>query len=133
VYHVNIHFHARTEHADGVGNSILAVHEEVLANGVDDVIARGQIDRLGVLDDVLHVVLGNFAVRGNDRMHAAIIESAHVAAGDTEIHAADFHVGHLLGFDDRVANIFFDGRRVANLAFAHAARFRLAEAHDIQA
>ena len=102
---VNVHFQPRAEHADGIGDAVLAVHEKMLADGVDDVVFRGQIDRLGVLDHVLHVVLGNFAVGGNHRMHAAIVEAADVAAGHAEINVADFHVGHLLGLDDGVAHV----------------------------
>ena len=102
---VHIHFQARAQHADRVGDAVLAVHEKVLADGVDDVVFGGQIDRLGVLDHVLHVVLGNFAVGGDHRMHAAVVEAADVAAGHAEINVADFHVGHLLGLDNGVAHV----------------------------
>ena len=72
---------------------------------MDDVVFRRQIDRLGVLDDILHVLLGDLAVGGDDGMDAMIVEAADVAAGDAEIDAADFHVGHLLGLDDGVADV----------------------------
>src|ERR1700742_5260251 len=65
-------------------------------------------------------------------MNAAIIETAHVAAGHAEINAADFHVGHLLGLNDGVADVLLDGGRVADFAFADAARFGLAQADDVQ-
>ena len=92
----------------------------------------GQVDGLGVLDHVLHVVFGDLAVGGDDRMHAAIVEAADVAAGDAEIDAADFHIGHLLGLDDGVAHVLLGQRRVGDFALAHAARARLAEADDVQ-
>ena len=94
----------------------------MLADGVNDRVFGGQIDGLGIFDDVLHVVLGNFAVGGNHRMHAAIVEAADVPAGHAEINAADFHVGHLLGLDDGVAHVFLGQRGVRDLALAHAAR-----------
>ena len=74
----------------------------------NDVVLRGQIDRLGILDHILDVFLGDLAVRRNDRMNAAIVEAANVAAGHAKIHAANFHVGHLLGFDDGVADVLAD-------------------------
>jgi len=65
---------------------------------MNDVVLGGQVDGLGVLDHVLDVVLGDFAVGGNHRMHPAVVESTEMAAGDPEVDAADFHVGHLLRF-----------------------------------
>ena len=32
---------ARAEHPDGIGDAVLAVHEEMLADGVDDIVLRG--------------------------------------------------------------------------------------------
>ena len=65
-------------------------------------------------------------------MHAAVVEAAQMRAGHAEINAADLHVGHLLGLDDGVAHAFLGERRVHDLALAHPARGRLAEADDIQ-
>ena len=129
---VHVHFQPRAEHPDGIGDAVLAVHKKMLADGVNDRVLGGQIDGLGIFDDVLDIVLGNFAVGGNDRMHAAIVEAADVPAGHAEINAADFHVGHLLGLDDGVAHVFLGLRGVHDLALAHAARARLAEADDVQ-
>ena len=53
-------------------------------------------------------------------------------AGHAQIDAADFHIGHLLGLDNGIADVLLHCRRVANLALTHAARFRLAESDDIQ-
>ncbi len=61
-----------------------------------------------------------------------IIEAANVAAGHAEIDAADFDVGHLLGFDDRQAHVFLHHRSVRDLALAHTAGAALAKADDIQ-
>ena len=73
---------------------------KVLPHGVDDGVFGGQIDGLGVLHHIIHVVGRNLAVGGNHRMHAAIVEAANVPAGDAQINAANFHVGHLLRLDD---------------------------------
>ncbi len=104
----------------------------MLAHGVNDGVLGGQIDRLRIFHHVLHIVLGNFAVGGNHRMHAAIVETANMPAADAEIHAADFHVGHLLGLEHRRAQILLDLFGIDDLALAHAARARLAEADDVQ-
>ena len=110
---MHVHLEPRAQHADGIGHAVLAVHEKMLADGVEDAVLGRQVDGLGVLDHVLHVVLGDLAVGGHHRMHAAVVEAADVAAGDAEINAADLHVGHLLGLDDGVADVLLGGAGVA--------------------
>src|SRR3989442_4408242 len=129
---VHIHFHLRAEHADRILDAVLTVHVEVLADDVDHVILRRQIDGLGVLDHVLHVLVGDFAVGGHDRMHAPVVETAQVPAAHPEVYAANFHVRHLLGFDDGVPNVLAGEGSIDNLRFAHAARTRLADPDDAE-
>ncbi len=132
MHDVHVHLDARAEHAHRVGDAVLPVHQEMLADGVDDMVLGGQVDRLGVLDHVLHVVFRNLAVGGDDRMHAAVVEAAQVAAGDAEIDAADLDIGHLLGLHNGVAHVLLGRRRIGDFAFAHAARARLAQADDVE-
>ena len=131
--HVHVHFQPRTKHADRIGDAILAVHKKMLADGVNDAVFRGQINCFGVLDHVLDIVVGNFTVGGHHRMHAAIIETTYVRTGDTEINVPDLDIGHLLGLDDGIADVLLGLGRINDLAFAHTAGARLAEADDVQA
>src|SRR5207302_5197029 len=85
VDHMHVHIHFRAEHADRILNAVLAIHAEVLANDVDHVILGRQVDGLGVFDRVLHVFVGDLAVGGNDRMHAAIVKAAQMPATDAKI------------------------------------------------
>src|SRR6266850_4015624 len=128
---VNIDFHSRTQHPNWIGNTILTVNEEVLANGVNDMVLGGEVDRLGVFDHVLNIILGNLAISGGDGMNPAIIESAQMAAGNAEVDAADFHIGHLLGFNDGLAHVFFGSRRVGDFPFANATGPSLAQPDNI--
>ena len=129
---VHVHLDARAEHSDGIDDAILSIDEKMLADGVNDVILRREIDRLRVANDILDVVLGDLAIRGHHRVNAAIGQAADMAAGHAEIHAANLHIGHQLGFDDGVAHVLAHGGSVGDLALAHAARTRLAEAHDVE-
>ena len=129
---MHVHFDARAQHADRVCDAALAIDEEVLANRVQHIILRRQIDRLRVLRHVLDILLRDLAVGRDDGMHAAIVEAAHVPAGHTEMHAANFHVGHLLGLNDSIANVLGRECDIDHFAFAHAARARLADADDVQ-
>ena len=129
---MDIHLEARAEHAHRIGDVILVIHQEMLADGVNGVVLGGEIDGLGVLDDILHVFFGDLAVGREDGMDAAIVEAAHVPAGHPEIHAADFDIGHLLGLGDGVADVLLGQLGVDDFAFANAARAGLAHADDFQ-
>ena len=65
-------------------------------------------------------------------MNAPIIEAAQMAAGHSEINAADLNVRHLLGLDNRLAHILFGKRRIGDLTFADAARAGLSQPDDVQ-
>jgi len=132
MHNVHVHSHPGAAHDDWVGDAILAVHEKMLANGVNNVILRGQVDRLRIFNDVLDVFLRDFPICRNDRMNAAIIEAAQVAAGNAQEDTADFDIGHLLRLDDRVSDILFGHVRIGHLALANATRTRLTEADDVQ-
>ncbi len=129
---VDIHLDPRAVHADGIEDAALAIDVEMLADGVDDGVVDGQIDGLGVLDDVLDVLGGDLAVGGDDGMDAVVVEAADVVAGDAQIDAADFDVGHLLGLDDGVADVLLGQGGVGDFAFADAAGAGLAEADDVE-
>ena len=90
-----------------------------------------QVDRLGVLDDILNVVACDLAVGRDHGMDAGIVEATDMAAGDAEVHRANLDVGHLLRLDDGVAHILLDQSDVDNLPLADAPGFRLAEADDV--
>ena len=62
---------------------------------------------------------------------AAIVEALDVPAGDAEIDAADHHVALFLGIDERFVHAFHGGLEIDDLAFAHAARRRLADAENV--
>src|SRR5208282_1473278 len=104
---VHVHLQPRAKHSDRICDTIVTVHQKMLADSVNHRVLGGQIDGLRVFNDVLNIVVGNFAVGGNHRMHAAIVKAADMPAGHAEINAADFHVGHLLGLDDGVTHTFF--------------------------
>src|ERR1051325_2642368 len=116
VHDVHIHFDARPDHPDRVQNSALSIDMKMLANQMHDAIFGGKIDRFGVANRVLHIFFHNLAIIRSNGMKAAIVEAAHVAAGDAEINAAHFGVGGLFGFDNGIANVLGSGVGVDNFA-----------------
>src|SRR4051812_23105485 len=65
-------------------------------------------------------------------MHPAIVEAAKVSSRDPEVNAANFHISHLLSFDDGMADVFLGHGGIGDFAFADTARAGLAEANDIK-
>ena len=71
---MHIHLDARAEHPHRVGDAILAVHEKMLAHGMDNGFSGGQVDGLGVLNDILNVLVGDLAVGGHDGMEPRLLK-----------------------------------------------------------
>ncbi len=92
----------------------------------------GQVDGLGVFDDIFDILLGDFAIHRSDQMHPAIIEPPEMSPSHAQVHAADFHISHLFGLNNRLPDVFLCQRRVHDLTFAHPARAGLAQADDVQ-
>src|SRR5882724_7122138 len=132
MHHMHVHFDPRAEHADRIGNAVLAIDQKMLADRMDDMILRRQVDRLGVLDHVLHVFLGNFTIGRNDRMHSAIIEPTEMTARNPEVNTSNLDVGHLLRLNNGLAHILFSQRRIGNFPFADATRAGLAQSDDVK-
>src|SRR5678815_3710211 len=129
--HMHVHFDARAEHADRIADTVLPIDQEMLADGVDYTVVRRQIDGLGVFDDVLDILGGDLAVGGHHRMHTAVVKAPNVGSGYPEVHTANLRVSHLLGVDDRLANVLFHDFGIGDLPFAHAPRPALPDPHDI--
>ncbi len=104
----------------------------MLADGVNNAAFGRQVDGLGVFEHVLDVLLRNRAIGRNHGMNPVIVEAANMIAGDSQVNAADFDIGHLLGFDDGVADVLLGQGGLGDFAFAHAARAGLAHADDVE-
>ena len=129
---VHVHGKARAGHPDGVHDAALVVDHEMLADGVENLVLRRNVDRLGIAHHVLRVLVGDEPVGRDDGMHAAIADAVDVIAGDAEINRADLDTGHRLGFRQCGADILFGRGQVGDLPLAHAARPGLPQADDVQ-
>jgi hypothetical protein len=127
---VDINLDAGTEHPDRIQNTFLAIDKKVLSDDVNDPVFGREIDRLGILNRVFNIFLDNLPIMRCYGVKAAIIEAADMGAGDAQVNATDFNVGHLLGFNDGVANVFLGKIEIDNFTFANAARFSLTEPND---
>ena len=62
---------------------------------------------------------------------AAIVEALDVRAGDADVNAANHDVALLFGIDHRFVHAFHRRLEIDDLAFAHAARRRLADTENL--
>ena len=122
--HLGLEAHAR--HADRIADALLAVDDELLRQHVQDLLVGGDGDRLGRIDHVLDVAVGDLRSRIAD--HAVGVEAAHVAAGDAGVHRVDLAAGHELGFLHRALDRLHRRLDVDHHAFLQAARGLRAQA-----
>ena len=128
---VHVHLDLSPQHSLRIKDAILPVHAKVLTNDVNHRVVGREVDRLGVLDDILNVRTGDFPVRRHHRVNPGVVETADVAAGDTEEHRANLDVRHLFRLNDGVAHILLGQGNVDDLPLADAPGFRLAKADDV--
>src|SRR5204863_9406246 len=99
---VHVRFQPRGDHADRVVDTVVTVHVEMLPDGVDDDVVHGNVDGLGVEQDVADFFFGDFPVVIGDGDAAATVEATDVAAGHAGVHVVNFDARALLGFGDRL-------------------------------
>ena len=80
---------------------------------------------------VLDVLLVDLVAVFRQHDAAAIVETLNVRAGDADINAANHDVALLLGIDHGFVHAFHGRLEIDDLAFAHAARRRLAHAENL--
>src|SRR5215831_12691341 len=102
---MDINFHPGTQHADRIGDAILAVHQEMLTNRMNDVVLGCEIDCFCVLNNILNVHFRDLAVSRNNGMNASVVEAAKVTSSDAQVNTANLDIGHLLSLHDGVTNV----------------------------
>ena len=126
--HMHIHLKSFGKPANRALHAVLTIHPKMLANGVQHLLAGGQL-WLGLHHHLLNVIRIDLAVHRRNRVDSAVVEGLDVCAGHAEINAADFDVGTFLrtrqGFPDGI----FRALGVDDLTLAHrTARGRLPNA-----
>ena len=97
-HHVNLGLEPHAGHADRFANAFLAVDQEFLRQDVEYLLVRGYRDRLGRIDNAIHVPGRYFLVA--DRHDAVRIQTAHVAAGYSRVDRVNITPRHQFRFLD---------------------------------
>lgn len=129
---MDIDLHACPEHTDRIHNAFLPINQEVLANGMNDMILGGEIDGFGILDDIMDVILGDFTIGGHHGVDTAVVETSKMSPRDAEIDASNLDIRHLFGLDNGVANVLFREMIIDDFTFSDTAGSGLADADDVE-
>ena len=114
----------------GIEHAVLSVDVIMLDDRMQKRVLRGNAYFARVDFHVLDVLLVDFVAVFRQHDAAAIVEALDVRAGDADVNAPDHHVAFLFGIDHRFVHAFHRRFKIDDLAFAHAARRRLADAQN---
>ena len=128
---VHVHLDLGPQHSFRVENAVLPVYAKVLPDDMDHRVVGREVDRLGILDDILNVGAGDFPIRRHHRVNPSVVKTADVAAGDAEEYRSNLDVRHLLGLDDGVTHVLLGQSNVNDFTLANAAGLGLAKADNV--
>src|SRR5438105_4525224 len=101
---------------------------------LDDRVEKGVLRRDAYFPRVdfhiLHILLVDLIAIVRQQHAASIVDTLNVSAADADIDAANHDVAFLFGIHDRFVHAFHRRLEIDNLAFAYAARWRLANAKN---
>ena len=129
---VDVGLEAAADHAQRVGDAVLAVHREVPRHDVDDLMVLGDLDAPGRVDDPGDVLLGDLPVLAGHGHDAPAVEGPDVGARNAHPGARNLHAGHDLGLFGGPLDRLDRGVDVDDVALAGAAVGRGALADDVE-
>ena len=120
------------EHANRVEDAALSVDVIMLNNRMQERVLRRNADFARVDLYIFNILVVDLIAFFRQHHAAAVVETLDVTAADRDVNASDHHVAFLFGVDHRFVNAFHRRFKIDNLAFAHAARWRLAHAENFR-
>jgi hypothetical protein len=125
--HVYVGFETLPDHADGIADAVVSVHGKFVWQYVKHFAVFGKRNVASSVNRAANVFAFDIARAIAKRYAAAAVQSAHVAAGDTDQRRFHRDAGNAFGFLDRAANRADRRIEIDNGAFAQAFRFGCAK------
>ena len=119
------------QHSDRIEHAVLPVDVIMLDDRVQKRVLRRDAHFARVDLHVLDILLVDLVAIVRQSDAAAIVEALNVRAGDADVDAANHDVALLFGIDDRLVHALHRRLEIDDLAFAHAARRRLADPENL--
>ena len=119
------------EHSDRIEHAVLSVDVIMLDDRMQKRVLRRNAHLARVDLHVLDILLVDLVAIFRQHDAAAIVEALNVRAGDADVDAANHDVAFLFGIDHRLVHALHRRLEIDDLALAHAARRRLADAENL--
>ena len=126
-------FHADAAHPERIVYAVLAVHDELLRDDMDDFSVRREGEALRVLDQPVDVGLGDFVLRAADAHHPAALEALDVIARDPDDRTLNMHPRLRLRLRNRGGDRVRGPVDVRDHAAVHAVRGASTHSKDVNA
>jgi len=130
VNNVEIGFQSLAEHPDWIQHAVLSIDMIMLNNGMKECVLRRNAHLARIDFYVFDVLLIEFIAVLGQHHGSAVVEALKVRPTNGDINAPDHDVAFLLGIDHRFVHAFHCRFKINDLALAHAARWRLADAEN---
>ena len=129
---MKIRFQFLAEHADWIEHAILSVDVIMLNDRMEERVLRRNAHFARVDLHIFDILIVDLVALFRQHDATAVVETLNVTACDPDVNAANHHVAFLFGVDHRFVNTFHRRFKIDNLAFAHAARWRLPDSENFQ-
>ena len=124
---MDVRFQPLADHADGIADAILGIHDELMRKNVQHFPVIGKRDVARGVNGAAHIVAFNVAGTRPQRDAAAAVHTANVAPGNANRGGFHGNVGDAFGFFHRAANGADRGVQIDDEPFAQPFGFRGAE------
>src|SRR5262249_13330381 len=111
-------------------HAVLSIDMIMLDNGMKECVLRRNAHLTRIDFYVFDILLIDFIAVLGQHYGSAVVEALKVRPGNGDVYAPDHDVAFLLGIDHRLVHTFHCRFEINDLAFAHAARWRLADAEN---
>src|SRR5947207_8478576 len=128
---VNVGDEALADHANGVTNAVLRIHDEFMRQDVEDFAVFGERDVASGIHGAAHVFAFDVARARPQRDAAAAIDATHMISGDADERLFDGNVGDAFRFFNGAADGTHRGIEVDDESFAQTFGFGGAQRQEL--
>src|SRR6266566_3110557 len=130
-HEMNVRFQPLADHADGVAYAVLRIHDEFMRKDVKDFAVFRKRDVAGGVHSAAHVFALDVSRAVSQGDAAAAVDTAHVAACDSDESFFHGHIRDAFGFFDRAADGAHRGIKIDDQALAKPLGFSSAEGQEL--
>src|SRR5262249_332572 len=124
-------FESLPDHADGVADAVVGIHDKFMRQDVEDFTILGEIDVTGRINGVTNILPLDITRAIAECNASARVEAAHVRTSHTDQRGLDGNARDAFGFFNGAADRANRGVEVDDRTFAEAFGFRGAKREEL--